>query len=309
LCVKSEVIIFEKKRTIMPSVILNINGGIGKCILATTVCRAVKQEHPEKDLIVLSGYPDVFLGNPHVHRSFGFGQAQYFYQDFIENKDFIVLAHDPYLETAHLKRTEHLTRTWTKMFGITPPEDTTPELFLTDRELNFFKHRFISDKPILVLQTNGGVGGQELKYSWARDIPSCVVMEVIEEFKEKYNIVHIRREDQIGYEGTISVTDSFRSLAVLLELSDKRLLMDSFAHHAAAALKKPSTVLWIANSPVVFGHEIHDNIMALPETHKPELRNSYLSKYDIAGNPVEFPYNSESEMFDVATIIESIKKQ
>ena len=84
--------------------------------------------------------------------------------------------------------------------------------------------------------------------------------------------------------------------------------MDSFAQHAAAAINKPSTVCWIANTPVVFGYSLHDNILANPQTKKPELRNSFLQKYDISGNLLEFPYNNEEEIFDVDKIIASLKK-
>ena len=290
------------------NIILQINGGIGKCIMATTLCRQIKKQYPEAQLIVLSGYPEVFLDNPHIDRAFAFGQAQYFYQDYIENKDFKFFGHDPYLEAGHLLQTEHLTHTWCKMFGLDVPESTNPELFLTDRERTFFGKKFNSDNPILLLQTNGGAQNQELKYSWARDIPSSVVVKIIEEFKNFYNIVHIKREDQPSYEGTFPVSDSFRALAVLIELSDKRLFMDSFAHHAAAAMNKPSTVCWIANTPIVFGHDLHDNILPNPFTKKPELRNSFLQKFDISGNLLEFPYNAEEEIFDVDKIIESLKK-
>ena len=291
------------------NLILSINGGIGKCVISTSVCRQIKKQHPDSQLIVLSGYPEVFLDNPYVDRAFGFGQTNYFYQDYIENKDFKFLGHDPYLEAGHLMQTEHLTHTWCKMFGLDVSESTNPELFLTDREKTFFGKKFVSDKPILLLQTNGGAQGQELKYSWARDIPSCVVTKVIEEFKNDYNIIHIRRDDQPNYEFTFPVSDSFRALAVLIELSDKRLFMDSFCHHAAAAMNKPSTVCWVANTPIVFGHDLHDNILANKETKKPELRSSYLQKYDISGNLLEFPFNNEEEIFNVDAIIESIKKQ
>jgi hypothetical protein len=291
------------------NIIFQINGGIGKCILATPVCEAIKSQHPNSQLIVMSGYPEVFLNNPFVDRSFAFGQAQYFYQDFIEGKDFKVFAHDPYLQTEYLMQNEHLVQTWTNMFDINTPEDILPKLYITERERIFFSQKFYSDRPILLLQTNGGAQGQDLKYSWARDIPSNVVQSVIEEFKNQYNIVHMRREDQIGYEGTLTISDNFRALAVLIELSSKRLLMDSFGHHAAAALNKPSTVLWVANTPVVFGHDIHDNIVANPLTKKPELKHSYIQKFDITGNLLEFPYNSESEIFDVDKVIASIKNQ
>lgn len=291
------------------NIIFQINGGIGKCILATSVCEAIKVQHPDSQLIVMSGYPEVFLDNPFVDRSFAFGQAQYFYQDFIENKEFKVFAHDPYLETTYLKQNEHLSKTWAEMFNIKALKDVTPKIYITEREKTFFASKFVSETPILLIQTNGGAQGQELKYSWARDIPTSVVQAVIEEFKNTHNIVHMRREDQIGYEFTTPVSDNFRALCVLISLSEKRLLMDSFGQHAAAALNKPSTVLWIANTPVVFGYDVHDNILANPSTKKPELRHAYFQKFDIAGNLLEFPYNNESEMFNVDKVIASIKNQ
>jgi len=288
------------------NIIYSINGGIGKCILATAVCRAIKKQHPEDQLIVVSGYPEVFLNNPNVDRAFAFGNISYFYQDYIEDKAFRVFVHDPYLETAYLRQNEHLTKTWCEMFGITH-DGNHPELFLTEREQTFFASKFTSDKPILLMQTNGGAPNQELKYSWARDIPSNVVSDVIRAYEGEYNIVHMRREDQIAYNGTTAVSDNFRALVVLISLSEKRLLMDSFGHHAAAALNKPSTVLWIANTPIVFGHELHNNIVANPFTKKPEIRHAYLQKFDISGNLLEFPYNNETEIFNSQQVIDSLK--
>ncbi len=85
--------------------------------------------------------------------------------------------------------------------------------------------------------------------------------------------------------------------------------MDSFLQHTAAALNKPSTVLWVANSPKVFGYELHDNILANPHTNKPDLKSSVFSKYNIIGLLEEFPYNDEKEIFDVDKVIESLKNQ
>lgn len=288
------------------NIIFQISGGLGKCIMATAVCSAIKKKYPESTLIVVSAYADVFLNNPNVDRSYNFGGMSYFYDEFIDNKEFKIFAHDPYLETVHIKQNEHLIKTWCEMFDV-PYNGEKPELFLTQREVQFFQNKFAADKPIMVLQTNGGAQ-TEHKYSWARDIPSTAVVKVIEHFKDDYYIAHIRREDQLGYENTIPVTDSFRALCVLLSLSKKRLLIDSFAQHAATALDLPSTVCWVANKPKVFGYDLHDNIQANPFTNKPELRNAYLGKFNIAGDLIEFPYNSEDEIFDVDVIIESLSK-
>lgn len=287
------------------NIILQVNGGIGKVIISTAICASIKERYPDSKLIVVSGYPDVFLGNPNVDRAYAFGQQAYFYKEYIEDKEIMVLGHDPYLEAAHIKQEESLIETWCKLYDL-PITKTIGELFLTQREIDFFSKKFVSDKPIFLMQTNGGAES-DVKYSWARDIPSYVVENVINEFKDDYNIVHIRRDDQLQYENTFGVSDVFRSLLVLIKLSQKRLLMDSFANHAAAALNLPSTVLWIVNSPKVFGYDMHTNIVANPETKVPELRNSYLSKYNISGEPVEFPYNNENEIFNVDDVINSLK--
>jgi hypothetical protein len=288
------------------NIIFQINGGLGKCIMATAVCTAIKKKYPESDLIVVSGYPDVFLNNKEVHRSFVFNGLSYFYEEYINNKDFLIFANDPYLETGHIRQDEHLLKTWCKMFDLKYAGEI-PLINLTTREIKYFKNKFAFEKPIMLIQTNGGAQTDH-KYSWARDLPSTVVVKVIEHFKNDYTIIHIRREDQQSYNNTIPVTDSIRALSVLLKMSTKRLLIDSFAQHAAAALELPATVCWVSNKPEVFGYDLHDNILANEFTTKPELRNAYLSKFNIAGELIEFPYNSEDEIFNTETIIKSLSK-
>jgi len=289
------------------NIVFQINGGIGKCVIATAVCEAIKKEYPKSKLIVISGYPDVFLNNPNVDRAFAFGGFSYFYEEYIEDKEFKIFAHDPYLQTEHVEQKEHLIKTWCEMFNI-PYNGESPRIYLTGREIKFFGNKFSSDKPLFLLQTNGGAPS-DMAYSWSRDMPISVANDIVNEFKDVYNIIHIRREDQIPLENTIPITDSFRALAVLISLSRKRLFIDSFCQHTAAALELPSTVCWITNKPNVFGYEIHDNIISNIFTVKPELRNAYLGKFNIGGDLLEFPYNNESEIFDTNVIISSVKRQ
>ena len=289
------------------NIVFQINGGIGKCVMATAVCEAIKKQYPDSKLIVVSGYADVFLNNPFVDRAFNYGGFSYFYEEYIENKEFKILAHDPYVQTEHVMQNEHLIKTWCEMFGITYNGEQ-PKIYLTDRESKFFEHKFTSDRPILLLQTNGGAQ-TDMKYSWARDIPFKVANEIVQTYKSEYNVVHIRREDQVNFEGTFPVTDSFRAICVLISMSTKRLFMDSFAQHVAAGMNLPSTVLWVANKPEVFGYNIHTNINANPFTANPELRNAYLGKFNIGGDLIEFPYLSEDDIFNVNDVITSINNQ
>lgn len=291
------------------NIIFTINGGIGKSILATAVTKAIKKKYPSSKLIVLTGYPEVFTNSQDVDMAFAFGQEAYFYSKYIESQDdVIIMANEPYNVTEHIIQKEHLIETWCKMYDI-PYNGEKPEIIINERERMFYKQKYQSDKPILLLQTNGGAAGQELKYSWARDIPHVVVNDIIRAFSNDYNIIHARREDQPSFEGTFSVTDSFKGMAVLCEMSEKRLFMDSFLQHLAAAINKPSSVCWIVNKPEVFGHTIHDNIISNPFTAKPDLKASVFNKFNIIGLLEEFPYNDEKEIFTSDVLIESIKKQ
>lgn len=287
--------------------IFQIDGGIGKCVAATGVIKAMKKQYPDENIVVISGYPEVFLNNPNVSKSLQHGNLSYFYTDHVENKDIRLFLHNPYLEVDYVQEKKHLIQTWCEMFGI-KYNGEQPEIFINQRELDFFQKKYSSDKPILLMQTNGGAT-KELKYSFARDLPSNVVLKVIEHFAPKYNIVHVRRDDQIGYQNTTPITASFREIVALSLLSSKRLLIDSFLQHCCAALNLPSTVCWITNSPKVLGYDLHDNILANPYTKTPELRNSFLSKFNIIGDPIEFPYNNEDEIFDVDKIIASLEKE
>lgn len=289
------------------NIIFVISGGLGKCIAATAVCSAIKKKYPDSDLIVVSGYPETFLNNPNVKKSFGFGNVQYFFEDYIENKDVLVFKHDPYDETSYIKEEKHLIEIWCELLGL-EYQGEFPEFFMTKREIDTFQRQVQSDKPIMILQSNGGADGNK-KYSWARDLPFEVTGKIIEEFKSDYNIFHVKREDQLGFQHTIPLTASLRQILAVSLLSSKRLVIDSFMQHALAALRMPSVACWIANKPKVFGYNLHTHIIANPYTIKPELRNAFLNKFNIGGDEIEFPYVNETQIFDVDLIIKALKDE
>jgi hypothetical protein len=86
----------------MKNIIFQVNGGIGKSIMATAVCRAIKKAYPDYDLIVLTGYPEVFIGNPNVYRFYRSGMAPYLYEDFVKGDDTIFMCDEPYLAKGYL---------------------------------------------------------------------------------------------------------------------------------------------------------------------------------------------------------------
>lgn len=288
--------------------VLQVSGGIGKSIVATAVCAAIKKHYPDGELIVISGYPDVFAPNPHVSMSLSFNNLNYFYPQHIKDRDTRLFLHDPYHDEDFVYQRGHLIENWCRMCGV-PYNGELPQLFLTAKEKSQYAPMFASDKPILAMQTNGGISPQGDKYSWPRDLPIATAQQVVNALNQEYNIVHIRRQDQLALQGVYPVQADFRALAVLISMSSKRLFIDSFAQHTAAALGMPSVVCWIANKPSQFGYDMHHNIVANAPTLKPELRNSVFSRYNITGQVTEFPYNSEEEIFDAGRIIEALRAQ
>jgi hypothetical protein len=294
----------------MSYLILSVNGGIGKCIISTAVIEAFAEQRKDKKLIVVSGYPDVFINNPNVYRSFSFGSIQYFYETYIKDQESEIFVHNPYDTTEHTYKSSHIIEIWCKLCNLTYDKKYLPKIYLTQREIDFFSKNYAnSDKPLFALQTNGGADNQNIKYSWMRDIPMVVAEKVVEHFKDKYNIVHLRRQDQLALNNTIPLTTSIRDLVVFMSMTSKRLFMDSFAQHLASSMELKSTVLWIGNSPHVFGYDFNDNVCRKEFTKVPEMRNSFLQEFNIGGEPIEFPYNSEDEIFDVDEIIASLEKE
>lgn len=289
------------------NIIFSINGGMGKSVMATAVCRAIRNNYPNCKLYVITGYPDVFSNLSSVDMAFAHNQEQYFYTKYIENKEVKIFANEPYLVTEHILNKEHLIETWCKMNGISYNGET-PEIDINERENLFYMNKYPSEKEIMIIQTNGG-GQTDIKYSWSRDMPYLVVQSIINEFYSRYNIFHVRREDQLAFENTTPIHESYKGVASLIRRSKKRLFIDSFCQHTAMALGMKSTVLWITNSPNVFGYSLHDNIIANKETKKPDLRHAVFTKYNIGGALIEFPYNHEKEIFNIDSIVESLINQ
>jgi ADP-heptose:LPS heptosyltransferase len=290
----------------MSNVIFQIDGGIGKSIMATAVLKAIRKQYKKSNIIVVTGYPDVFISNPNVNKVLGFDQLSGIYSKEVMNKDAKVFVSDPYHTSDYITESGHLIKIWCESFGV-EYNGEMPELFLLKAEKEYFEPFYRLDKPILAIQPNGGAINQPLKYSWTRDIPAPIVEQVVEHFKNDYAILHIKREDQIMYTNTLQALDTFRSIAILLSMSKKRLLIDSSAMHIATALNLPSTVAWVGTNPNVFGYEMHKNILANKPTRESNFQHPHYQKYLLYQDISTIPYNDLNEVFDAVKIINSLK--
>lgn len=287
------------------TVIFSIEGGLGKSIMATAVLKAIKKAYSKAYIIVITPYPDVFISNPNLNRVLHSSQTMGIYKRYLSKKDAKVFISDPYHHTDFIMEEAHLLKIWCKMYDL-EYNNEFPEIFISKAEKEYFLPFYNLEKPIMAIQPNGGGLGQPLRYSWTRDIPVPVVNEVVDYFKEKYSILHIKRDDQMTYENTIGALDNWRSIAIMLSLSKKRLLIDSSSMHISTALNLPSVVAWVTTSKDVFGYDIHKNIIANKPNLEINTEHNYLSKNLLFEDISTFPYDSLESVFDVGSIIKAL---
>jgi len=294
--------------------IFHLQGGIGKHIAATAVAKVIKNNHPDRKLIVVCAYPDIFINLPFVDRVFTLGNTSYFYQEFVQDKDSILFHHEPYYTTNHIHKRKKLIENWCDMYGLKYSGEQ-PILKFNKLQYDISKGFWGRKKPIMFLHTNGGMMTSDAKpYAWTRDMPVDVAQELVDHYKKDYHIYQVTKLNSPKLQGAEHIFATQQQSLSLMELfsillhSKKRILIDSCLQHAAAAMNRKSTVLWNGTSPKVFGYDLHENICTdIPYDFK--LPGSYLFDFDFNGNEVEYPFTDDVKLFDINKIIESVDKQ
>lgn len=295
-----------KKNNEQKYLIFTVNGGAGKNVLATAVVKAIKKAKPDTDIIIVTAYKEVWMYNPNIYRVYNHGNTPNFYADYIkDNSNVTICALEPYLTNDYIQKKKSLIEIWCDLVDV-KFNNEKPELFFNQREVEYGENlRRLRDAPILVLQTNGGAQ-QDIKISWMRDMPLVNAQEVVLGLKDKFRIIHIRRDDQPELMYTEQFKGNLRELMVLIRFSKKRLLIDSVCQHIAAALDKKSTVVWVRNDPKVLGYTLHDNIVTKVEDELDVLSEAFLEPYDISGNIYQCPFKEGTRLFETEELLKSL---
>lgn len=291
--------------------IFYISGGAGKNIMATVVISNIKKKFPHDKIIVITPHQDIWKNNPNVDSIEYAENSTKIYVDFIFKKQSKIYALEPYSTEDYFYEKKYLAEIWCDLYGI-PYIDRSPSLYLEDAEIETVKKKIedgvidTTNKKIFLIQTNGGAPNQPYPISWPRDLPLPIAEEVCKKMVENgYRPIHLRRKDQYPLKNAEWFDLSLRESLCLIHLSEKRLFIDSLAQHAAAAINKPSVVIWVSNPPSIFGYEMHTNILS---TVKPEFRHridSFLERYNITGNIHECPY-STNILFSADEIVKKL---
>jgi len=283
-------------------IVWHVQGGLGKNIVATALCKDIKLHYPDRKLILVCSWPEVFLNNPNVDKVYNLDKLSHFYKTYIENKDVIVFRQEPYHQTGHITKQKHLIENWCDLLNIKYTSQS-PSLFINYPQ-NTLLSKWVRKKPILLLHTTGGDYNSLNVYSWVRDLPIEIAQLILNKYSSKYHIIHLTKPSGYTLEGVERV-DSYMTnieLFSLLAVSSKRILIDSCLQHAAISMNLPSTVFWIGTSPKVFGYNLHNNLEAKTPTIQNQLIDSYLFDYNFEDIKYECPYMSINEMFDIENL-------
>jgi hypothetical protein len=302
----------------MDKVVFICEGGIGKNIAATAVVRNIKKKYPDQELIVVAGYPDVFMHNPNVSKVYAFGNPLYFYDDQILNKDTLVIKTEPYLHYDYLQKTRHLTDVWCEQVGV-EMDSIKPELFLTKHELSVANEFINGEKreSVIFHITGGKVPDKDdegsrsdaIRQMYRRNLPMSIAQKVADGLKDKYRIIQVKGPTQPGIKDGHYITTQLRALFALAAAGKRFVLIDSFMMHATAAFDKRAVVCWGGTNPKVLGYETHVNLIRkvcpTPMCHRP---NDYL--FDVLANASKWdcPYGEPCLEHEVDQIIEEVTK-
>ena len=264
--------------------IFHIEGGIGKNIVATNVVRSIKNAYQDRELVVVTPYPEVFIHNPYIYRVYKTGLCPYFYEDFIKDKDTIVFKHEPYNSNGVITRQQNLAEAWCGSLNL-KSDRVQPELYFNQIEqenAGLLFQKYSNGKPMIALQTNGGLGtaNNNINFNWFRDLPPVYAQQLVNEFSHNFNFVQIRHSGQTVLENVTQIDVPIREMFLLLSQVKGAVCIDSVVQHVMAAYNKPSLVCWIGNSPVVYGYALHSNLISNLRTSYQNIE-SYLDPYPL----------------------------
>ena len=170
------------------NLVMYIQGGLGKVIMATAVIKSYKLANPSAKIVTVSGYPEVFINNPDVHRFYAFA-TPYLWQDFYGNPEWNVFAQDPYFEEEWIKNQHiHLIDIWADMLGV-PSVQKEPLLYFSGPEIDDINAMIQTDKPLVCVQSTGGT--TPASRSWTRNPPAHELDAFLAQYKDTHFVAHI----------------------------------------------------------------------------------------------------------------------
>ena len=268
----------------MKKCLINVEGGLGKHVMLTSILKEFKEKKGYDELYVLSPYFDVFKSCSVVTDAFPPQQGT-LYQELVLDEDCDIYWKDPYNNSRFIKKQCHLFEAWAEEFGFELDNsgmDYTPQLDQIDKAypqvVTAVKQKKEEWKGnYCIVQFNGGQSPlSPMKDQHGNPIPYHDNQEnikrnyykgevIVERLKKLYpgaTIVHFALPNEPTLEGTVKVELPYLAYALLAEDAKAVVCIDSSLQHLSTGRCKDVTVIWGETRPEHFGYNSNKNVCA-----------------------------------------------
>lgn len=298
------------------AILFTVSGGIGRNIQATAVVRSIKKAYPDKKLSIITGYPDIFLKSPYVHKVCNLGSPVLVYDTFFQEKKTILINVEPYQHFDYIYKKKHFVECWCEQIGV-PCDGIYPEIFFTDNEKRMAEIQVTAyEKDFVLCQFVGGkIPTNESEREkiisefgmYKRSLPEKVQQGIVDELiKKGFTVGVVCDKAQFCPSMALRINQPIRAIVSLLPYVAEVIAIDSFLQHATACYKKKSLVIWGGTSPKVLGYENNVNLTKeacdTPFCHRP---NSYLWDFESNGFSWDCPHNEACMKYEIVDIMKA----
>lgn len=261
----------------MKKCLINVEGGLGKNVMLTSILHEVKEQGNYDELYVISPYNDVFKVCPAVTDAFPPGQGT-LYQELVLDEECDVLWKEPYSNQRFIKKQCHLLEAWAEEFGIElPANEYIPQLDKIETEFplvkqeaerhirewkgNFCIVQFNGGQSPLTSSTQGYDARQEsIKRNYFKG------QQIVDLLKKKHGddctIVHYALPNEPTIEGTVKIQVPYLTYHLLAKEAKEIICIDSSLQHLATGVNDNITVIWGETRPEHFGYSCNRNVTA-----------------------------------------------
>jgi len=251
--------------------IIQIDGGIGRCIDFTGVLKKYCEKNPNKKVDVICPHADIFFNMSWINKVYPIN-TPYLFETAI--KDARYIKPEPYDMYEYYTEMKHITQCFDKQ--LTGEEELVlPVIQLSQNELKqaemwVAKHKQETGKDIILFQPHGSSGGKGtpkpdgtadvMPDESGRSLDQAFAEKLAKELQKDYEVFIIKNQDQVGIKDFKTFQGlTLRQIFALIPYVKAGISCDTFLSHAFAMFGKKCYVLWGATSPKNLGYETNMN--------------------------------------------------
>lgn len=266
----------------MKKCLINVEGGLGKNVMLTSILPALKEHGGYDEVYVISPYFDVFKCCPAVTDAFPPGQGT-LYQELVLDPECDVLWKEPYSNQRFIKKQCHLFEAWAEEFGFelaTDAGEYTPHLEnlekeypqlrkLADEKMAEWKHNFClvqfwgGQSPLTPQKDPQGKPVPYMNMQEAIKRNYSKGTEVVKLLKEKWpgtTVVLVALPNEPEIEGTVKIEVPYLTYRLLAAGAHEVICIDSSLQHLSTGVNDNVTVIWGETRPEHFGYSCNRNV-------------------------------------------------